>query len=559
MRLNFVLPRGLQAITSAFWLVVMLVTWVIFAPIQAGGQSAYIQIIGSSMEPTFHVGDLVLVRADANYNIGDIVAYKNAELKSNVFHRIIGIENSHFTLRGDNNSWIDAYRPSSDEVIGKLWLHLPRAGTLLQKIRQPINMALIAGTLAGILALSYFNEKSKGKRPMNKKNLREWIGGLIPRTKARERTQSTLDMETDSSKRNTLHRFISLLKTTGPAFSGNTSEVSFFVISMVAFISLILAIIAFARPAMISAPDDVTYGHIGLFSYSAVAPAGIYDSNTVRTGEPIFPKLTCTANINFHYSLIGDPLENIAGKYQMTAQVIEAQSGWKRTISIQSETPFTGNTFDITAKVDLCELLKLTESMEQQTEFHPAQYTLVILPEVNISGKVASRPLNDTFAPQLSFKYDRLNFSVIRADPESDPFTVSQQGVLRELTKKPNSMEILGLDLFIWQLRLLSVMGLIISLIGFRISTVRLQSIAEYLPETYIRIKYGSIIVDIQDSSLESSDAMNVNSIDDLAKLAEKYNAMILHEVHGISHVYYIQTGNLGYRFAATDRIATQD
>ncbi len=99
----------------------------------------------------------------------------------------------HFTLQGDNNSWTDTYHPSQDEVIGKLWLHIPKGGSAIQKIRNPVTMAVIAGVLGGILALGFFTGKSKGRKRMNK----EWFAssqtknpGLVHKTRMALNRQS---------------------------------------------------------------------------------------------------------------------------------------------------------------------------------------------------------------------------------------------------------------------------------------------------------------------------------------------------------------------------------
>ena len=57
--------RWSTAITSAIWLVLTAAIWIAFAPIQMGGSLAYVIVNGNSMEPNFHIGDLVIVRPTA--------------------------------------------------------------------------------------------------------------------------------------------------------------------------------------------------------------------------------------------------------------------------------------------------------------------------------------------------------------------------------------------------------------------------------------------------------------------------------------------------------------
>ena len=119
----------------------MTAVWLALAPTQVGGLASYIIVIGKSMEPKFHIGDLVIVHRQPVYQVGDAIVYRNLELKNYVFHRIISQQMGHYTLKGDNNSWVDDYKPSHEEVVGKLWLYIPRGGRAIQKIRSPFVMA----------------------------------------------------------------------------------------------------------------------------------------------------------------------------------------------------------------------------------------------------------------------------------------------------------------------------------------------------------------------------------------------------------------------------------
>ena len=536
-----------QAIPSAFMLVLMAVIWVVFAPMQAGGQAAYIVVIGNSMEPKFHRGDLVIVQRDTHYTIGDVVAYKNAELKSNVIHRIINTQSSHFVFKGDNNSWIDTYQPSFDELIGKQWIHIPSGGSILQRLRNPLTMALLAGALAGFLMVSFMNEKKKGNNRMKNNSWREWISKL----KNRFTPAAALHLKTDSDQHSLSNPNLYLPKNNSSELNGSTVETLFFILGVIAFASLVLSFISLTRPITISAPDDVLYQNIGLFSYSASVRADIYDANTLQTGEPIFPKLTCSTLLNFHYALIGDDLKDIIGNYQITAQIIEPQSGWQRTITLLPETAFKGSSFDTTTKLNFCNLIKLTETLEAQAEFHPTQYTLLITPNVNISGKISGRELQGAnYQPQLTFRYDRQNFSIVKVDPAINPFNQTQASFIREVHQKANTISLFGWQPTILSLRILALLGLMLSGLGIWLLVTNTQAAANLKPESAVHMRYGSMMVHIQNAGLsEISLIIDVQSIDDLAKLAERFNTVLLHENNGGKHSYLVNTEGAIYRF----------
>lgn len=548
--------RWSTSLSSAFWLIVTITLWIAFAPVQAGGQSAYIVVVGKSMEPNFHLGDMIIVKQDSHYNVGDIVAYKNMQMNSNVFHRIIGQEGARYILKGDNNAWVDTYKPLPEEVIGKLWVYVPGAGNIIQRIRTPINMAVITGVIAGFFLFSSMKEKPKGGKHMTKKSFQEKIKDWTPRLKLGNMTPqknlvSNSDPQPGFDKPKTLHQTSTPSKKQPSEFIGNSIEIIFFTLGLTAFASLILGIIALTRPLTVSEPDDVNYQHIGIFSYSASAPSGIYDSNTVQRGEPIFPKVTCAMRVDFHYSLFGDNLKDITGTYDITAQILDLQSGWQRTVTLQPETPFDGASFDINTNVDLCQIVKLAENMEQQIEYFPSQYTLSIMPHLTVSGKIAGRNLQDVYEPQLVFKYDRTNFSILQSETRLDPFNQSQSRFVREISKRTGTISIFGLQPEVMTLRLVGLIGLILSLSGMWLVEQYIQSRISKSPQAVVQMKYNIVVVDIQSGGAdEASRIVDVNSMDDLAKLAERYNAVILHETRTNEHVYFVRADGTTYRFS---------
>ncbi|HTX91153.1 MAG TPA: S24/S26 family peptidase, partial [Anaerolineales bacterium] len=67
--------RWWQAFLAAVPLVGMLTIWILFAPVQLDGQTTYVIVNGSSMEPNYHFGDLAVLRQAVDYQVGDVVAY----------------------------------------------------------------------------------------------------------------------------------------------------------------------------------------------------------------------------------------------------------------------------------------------------------------------------------------------------------------------------------------------------------------------------------------------------------------------------------------------------
>jgi signal peptidase I len=511
----------------------MIAAWLAFAPTQVGGLASYSIVVGNSMEPKFHIGDLVITHQQPDYRAGDAIVYRNQEFKSFVFHRVISRRLGRYTLKGDNNSWLDTYKPSQAEVIGKLWLHIPRGGTVIRNMRDPHVMASIAGALGAILGTSLLRSKTKGKRPMHRKPFQEHFTALTQ--KIRDRFS---DMDSPASKKPSLFR------------QGEILEGSFFALGVVALASLILGMIVFSRPATRIVQDDLSYQHLGVFSYSASAPQGVYDTDSIKGGDPIFTKLTCSVDVVFQYTLIASQAENITGTYQLTAIVSEPVSGWRRTVPLQEQASFTGTAFGTNARLDLCRISSLTQSMEQETGFHPGTYTLAITPNVKFDGNLSKRALKGLFNSGLTFRYDQVQFYLLQTEEQENLLALTETVVLPEERKQANTLLLLGRELSIPRLRGVTLVSFIASLSGLLLLGLRLQNLSYFDQEKYYRIKYDSIMIDIQNTdSLRPARPIDVASMEALAKLAERFNTMILHATENNLHTYYVQNSGRTYQF----------
>src|SRR5579862_5129445 len=96
-----------KLIAGALGLIVLGCVWFYFAPAGIGGSTTYVVTDGISMEPRFHTGDLVLVRSQSSYLVGEIVAYNSKMLHTIVLHRIVGRSGSRYLFKGDNNNFVD--------------------------------------------------------------------------------------------------------------------------------------------------------------------------------------------------------------------------------------------------------------------------------------------------------------------------------------------------------------------------------------------------------------------------------------------------------------------
>lgn len=97
------------------------------------------------MEPTYHSGDLLLVRSADDLRVGDVAVYRvpsGVGAGQHIVHRIVGISDGAYELRGDAKSDSDEFRPRSADVVGRPVLDL---GPL------PLRLLSLAPLLAGVV------------------------------------------------------------------------------------------------------------------------------------------------------------------------------------------------------------------------------------------------------------------------------------------------------------------------------------------------------------------------------------------------------------------------
>ncbi len=481
----------------------LVVVWIAFAPAKLGGQASYVMVNGISMEPNYHTGDLVIVRKAQTYQVGDVVTYRDAEMGTYVIHRIIGIEQGKFVIKGDNNSWVDAYHPNPDEIVGKQWVYAPKAGITMQWLRRPLNLSLTVLLLGGVLMTNMISKPPKGKKKGNSPSVK--LGGMLEGT----------------------------LYVLGVLFIG--------------FLGLF--IFALTRPSTRIA-DKIQYQQDGNYLYSATGTPGVYDTETVRTGEPVFPRLTCFLNIGFSYNMLGNQLQGTSGNHQMFARVMDKASGWQRTIPLIPQTAFTGNSYYATAILDLCQLETMVNLVETETGLRTNTYTVEIVTNIAVTANASGQVITDTFEPTLAFKYDKVHLYLANTNSEIDPMHITKEGLAGSSNMQANTLSLLGWKPTVDFIRIFALLGLGISLSGLAIAGWFVFNTASQSEEALIRMRYGSMLMDTYERSLDATlPVFDVTSIDDLAKMAERQNTMILHMTQNFLHYYLVQSNEITYRY----------
>lgn len=135
-----------------------------------GGPASYIIVAGASMEPTLHTGDLALARQQPAYHEGDIVAFTVPQGQPGeghiVIHRIVGgTTEEGYIVQGDNKESPDVWRPTADDIVGRMWFRVPRGGLYVLSLREPIVLGAVAGLLGMLIVLTGEEGSQRARRP----------------------------------------------------------------------------------------------------------------------------------------------------------------------------------------------------------------------------------------------------------------------------------------------------------------------------------------------------------------------------------------------------------
>jgi signal peptidase len=144
------LARRAKSLAGFALVVIVVLFWAQYLrPQSLGGNAAYVLVSGRSMLPRYRTGDLVLVERQSSYHKGEVIAYHvpkgDPMAGAQVIHRIIGGDARHeFVVKGDNRTAPDVWRPTPKDIVGAKALRIPDAIVVLQFLRAPMFLAILA-------------------------------------------------------------------------------------------------------------------------------------------------------------------------------------------------------------------------------------------------------------------------------------------------------------------------------------------------------------------------------------------------------------------------------
>jgi signal peptidase I len=496
---------GVVAALAAFAL-----AWSFFAPTQLGGGTSYAIIVGNSMEPKLHRGDLAVVRAQSSYRPGDVVLYDSRELGTKVLHRIVRVEDGRFVLKGDNNTFLDVERPTQEQILGTLWVHAPAVGRATVWLRQPLHSALLVG-LVTLLALG---------------------GGLGAGAAVRRGPQPP-------TVRVASRPAVPRVTPDGPG-----PVVTILAAAVVGCVAL--AVVSFGRPLTHAETVEAAYAHQGRFEYGAAVPRSpVYPDGHVGTGEPVFLRLVPRLRVSFTYELESQQPVDARGTIALDARLSDGR-GWERVLPLATEERFRAGEATASGVLDLAWIERIVEDVRDLTGSAQTAYTVAVLPRVRVEGTVGSEPVDTTFTPALTF-----DLADLRLQPSFDggegigPLAPREPGSATRTTQAEVSLGPLSLP--VATARRVSLLGLALLLLLGGLGLALRRRAPDGEEDGWIEGRYGHLIVPVSRPPDHWANVADVADFEALVRLADRYGRLILHLVGDGS--YIVEDGRNAYRY----------
>lgn len=138
-------------------------------------------VLSGSMEPTYHVDDVIFVVASDHYAEDDVVVFQSGNIL--VVHRIIRFEGDLVVTQGDANNAEDEPMEIS-RIKGRVIGHVDGLGSLIRLVKTPVVSYGLLGLAVFLLERSFRQEKKTKEDELDK--LKEEIRRLQQETSCQE-------------------------------------------------------------------------------------------------------------------------------------------------------------------------------------------------------------------------------------------------------------------------------------------------------------------------------------------------------------------------------------
>jgi signal peptidase I len=537
-------PSFLRRLLLLIGAVLVAVTWFTWLrPTALGGSASYVIVQGSSMEPTYSDGDLVLIREGASYTQGDIIAFRAGgtfDDPTRIIHRIVGdAANGAFITQGDNRDRTDPWTPGADDIIGRAVLHVPMAGQLAGFLTRPELFA----ALGGAAVIVGGERRRRHRRHLNRPAADPAVESTVP--------------EPRHNKQRTLRR---TEPRPGPTRWPRFTQPRWAFIGLVVSVLLAGPVLAMTWSAL-RAPDSTQrlepYGQvdhrIGVDYRFTGPPSAVYPAGSVGTTRnpagavipdgPLYSRLLDTLQVDLAFQSEERGADRMVSTYSVEVG-IETPGGWSMVLDTVEPRRFEGTATE-TIAIDLRVAAFRVAEVASLTGVGGGVHTITVTPILDVTGIAGSTALDERLTAALTFTVEGNLIS-------TDVLEVSTTDELTQTVADKAHYAVGPLRLGTQSARgLLGGFALVLVAGIAWFASVLFGGVGLGEPDR-IAARYRSQIIDVDAAAAPPGPVVMVTAIDELARIAKVEQSVILHEDLGDgAHRYRVFLGNVTYEYEA--------
>jgi hypothetical protein len=305
-----------------------------------------------------------------------------------------------------------------------------------------------------------------------------------------------------------------------------------------------------------------THTNRGTYDYVAsLKPNTVYDNKTtLKPGEgTVYRRITEQIDVNFTYTFEGSKPTNLTIRYNVTEYVETTK--WTKMISeVPIKTVSTQGTeatlsINNISPINASSIVDLVKAMQSDTGIPMSEYSANIRVAMYIEAETSEGVINKTFSPTLAMLFqssrdegDIISISGLE-NSDSDSITKTET-IYHSWVKFQRDIS--------YVLSIVALSGLVITTWWFMRTRPHKPPRPEKILEDFIK-PYEEIIVEtapepsVGKPKLEPENTINVETMDDLLKIAEILGKPILHSYWPPEdHIFYVFDDKIRYEFATT-------
>jgi len=183
-----------------------------------------------------------------------------------------------------------------------------------------------------------------------------------------------------------------------------------------------------------------SYQHKGTYNYVAeLKPNIIYNRTTLMPGEgTLYRAIVDEIDLTFAYVLECNPkLEKNTIDHEVIIQ-LESPEKWTKMFSDDEarEMLTLSSSLNFTLRINCTKIKQIIDGIDKETGTYSQAYNINIKPEIHIVGKVKTKTIDDTFAPELTVAFKKAASNYI----EIENLNQTKQGKITENHQSPPNM-----------------------------------------------------------------------------------------------------------------------